>query len=246
MKLLCFDLENTAMLSYHWSRWGVNISPIQTVEESRVLCFGAKWVGGKYTFKAEYEHGRKEMLETIGDLLTEADAVISWNGVRHDSKKIRTEFLLEGMTPPAPWKELDLMRVVKNKFSFSSNSLNHVSKQLGVGEKVSHEGFFDIIPKVQNGDVSARRKFAQYQKQDVVLLEKLYGTLLPWIPASMVPNKGLIDGVQDACPRCASTEAQKRGYYYTQLGKFQRFQCMKCFGWFKGGRRIENVALAAL
>lgn len=246
MKILCFDLENTAMLSYHWSRWGVDISPAQTVEESRVLCFGAKWVGGKYIFKAAYEHGREEMLTTISELLTEADGVISWNGVKHDSKKIRTEFLLEDMVRPAPWKEIDLMRVVKNQFSFSSNSLNHVSQQLGAGEKVKHEGFFDIIPKVVAGDVAARRKFAQYQKQDVLLLEKLYDRLLPWIPPSMHPNKGLIDNVEEACPRCTSPSVQRRGYSYTNVSKFQRYQCTKCGGWFKSTKRVDGMPISAL
>jgi hypothetical protein len=226
-RILCFDLENTAMLSYHWSRWGVNISPAQTVEESRVLCFGAKWVGGDYVFKAAYEHGREEMLTTINDLLTEADAVISWNGVRHDSKKIKTEFILEGMTPPSPWKEIDLMRVAKNQFAFSSNSLNLVSQQLGVGSKVKHEGFFEIIPKVQSGDPVARRKFERYQKQDVVLLEKLYKKLLPWIPKTMHPNLSIGSAVP-VCPKCASSKIQWRGYGFNGTGAYRKFRCQSC------------------
>lgn len=231
-KILCFDLENTPILSYHWGRWGQNISPIQTVEESRVLCFGAKWVGGDYVFKAEYEHGREEMLTTINELLTEADAVVSWNGVRHDSKKIRTEFVLEGMTPPSPWKEIDLMRVAKNQFAFSSNSLNHVSKQLGVGQKVKHEGFFDIIPKVQAGDQGARRAFARYQKQDVVLLEKLYKKLLPWIPKTMHPNLS-IGSDRPSCPKCSSEKIHFKGYGYNGTGAYRKFQCQnpKCGSW---------------
>src|SRR5690606_1714110 len=114
-----------------------------------------------------YEHGREEMLTSIRDLLSAADYVVSWNGKKHDSKKIRTEFVLEGMEPPSDWNELDLMAVAKRQFAFSSNSLDHVSQQLGVGQKVKHEGFFDIIPKVQQGDEKARRAFARYQKQDV-------------------------------------------------------------------------------
>lgn len=241
MKLLCFDLENTPMLSYHWARWRQDIRPDQTLEESRVLCFGAKWVGGKYTFKAEYEHGRQEMLETVRDLLNEADAVISWNGVRHDSKKIRTEFALEGMKPPAPWKEVDLMRAVKNQFMFSSNSLDHVSRQLGVGEKVKHEGFFEIIPKVMAGDPSARRAFARYQKQDVVLLEKLYERLLPWIPASMHPNVAI--GSDFACTRCGSERLERRGLFRTNSGAYQRYRCLDCGAWPHGSRRLDTTAL---
>lgn len=243
-KILCFDLENTALLSYHWGRWNQNIRPIQTIEESRVLCFGAKWVGGKYTFKAEYEHGRQEMLETIQELLTEADAVVSWNGRRHDSKKIRTEFVLEGMEPPSEWRELDLMAVAKRQFAFSSNSLDHVSQQLGVGQKVKHEGFFDIIPKVQAGDEKARRAFARYQKQDVVLLEKLYERLLPWIPANMHPNMA-IGKIGDICTRCGSEDLESRGqkYFATLTGWYQSYRCRNCGAWPRGSRRLATSEL---
>lgn len=239
-RILCFDLENTAMLSYHWGRWGQNIRPLQTVEESRVLCFGAKWVGGKYTFKAEYEHGRQEMLETISELLTEADAVVSWNGRRHDSKKIRTEFILEGMDPPKEWQELDLMAVAKKQFAFSSNSLDHVSQQLGVGQKVKHEGFFDIIPKVQNGDEKARRDFAKYQKQDVLLLEKLYDRMFPWIPASMHPNMAI---GTDNCVFCGSDDLEKRGFARKPTGVYQQYFCRNCKHWPRGLRRLDTSEL---
>lgn len=240
-KILCFDLENTALLSYHWGRWGQNIRPVQTVEESRVLCFGAKWLGGKYTFKAEYEHGREEMLTSIRELLTEADYVVSWNGKRHDSKKIRTEFVLEGMEPPAEWNELDLMAVAKRQFAFSSNSLDHVSQQLGVGSKVKHEGFFEIIPKVQAGDEKARRAFARYQKQDVLLLEKLYSRLEPWIPANVHPNHA-IGTLGDVCTRCTSTNLERRGFKYTATGVYQQYRCENGH-WVRGSRRLATSEL---
>lgn len=242
-KILCFDLENTALLSYHWGRWNQNIRPIQTIEESRVLCFGAKWLGGKYTFRAEYEHGRSEMLHTIRDLLTEADYVISWNGKRHDSKKIRTEFILEGVEPPREWAEIDLMAVAKRQFAFSSNSLDHVSQQLGVGQKVKHEGFFDIIPKVQAGDEKARRAFARYQKQDVLLLERLYERLEPWIPASLHPNVAL-GSSDDLCPRCGSDNLERRGFKYTATGAWQQYRCSNGH-WVRGSRRIATSELRA-
>lgn len=242
MKLLAFDLENTPMLSYHWGRWGQNIRPVQTVEESRVLCFGAKWIDGPYVFKAAYEHGENEMLDTIHNLLSEADAVISWNGIRHDSKKIRTEFVQAGLPSTPEWRELDLMRVAKRQFAFSSNSLDHVARQLGVGQKVSHEGFFEIIPKVMAGDAKARRDFARYQKQDVLLLEKLYKRLLPWIPKSMHPNAAVIDGLDFAC-RCGSQDVIRKGYMHTNTGKYPRFRCLTCGSWNTSKTRVASTEL---
>lgn len=241
MRLLAWDLENSPMLSYHWGRWNQNIAPIQTVEESRVLCFGAKWLDtGKYVFKAEYEHGRSEMLETIHDLLSEADGVLSWNGAGFDTKVMNREFWLEGMNPPAPYKEIDLMRVAKRRFRFSSNKLDSVAKQAGVGEKVVHEGF-SLWPKVMGGDTKARALFKKYQKQDVELLEKLYEKFKPWIPASMHPNAALIREIPLGCPTCGSESLQRRGYHRTSAGVFQRFQCTSCGSWGHSARRTDEV-----
>lgn len=252
MNIGAFDLENSPILSWHWGRWGQDIRPIQTVEESRVLCFGFKWVRhgdrrkqGKYTFRAAYEHGRKDMLETVRDLLNEADAVTSWNGVRHDSKKIKTEFILEGMEPPSPWKEVDLMKAVKNQFMFSSNSLDHVAKELGVGEKVKHEGFFEIIPKVMGGDEKARKRFSAYQRQDVELLHKLYDRLLPWIPASMHPNLAL-GRAGLVCPYCEGTNLHSRGVNASAAGSYPKYQCQDCKKWSSERTRMSAATLKAI
>lgn len=229
MKILAWDLENSPMLSYHWGRWGQDIRPEQTVEEARVLCFGARWVGtSKVIFKAEYEHGRMEMLQTIHDLLSEADAVMSWNGKRFDSPKIKTEFVREGMPPVPNYHELDLMVAVKRQFAFSSNKLDAVAKELGVGEKVQHEGF-GLWLKVMAGDIKARALFKRYQAQDVNLLIDLYDRLLPWLPNH--PNTALIDGSETGCIRCGHDEFQQRGWTYSATSRFKRVSCKKCGTW---------------
>lgn len=241
MRLLAWDLENSPMLSYHWGRWNQNIRPDQTIEESRVLCFGAKWLDtGKYVFKSEYDHGREEMLQTIWDLLNEADGAVSWNGKTFDTRKINREFWLEKMPEPSPYVEVDLMRVAKRKFQFSSNKLDSVAKEAGVGEKVIHEGF-TLWPKVMNGDPAARRLFKKYQRQDVELLVKLYDRFQPWIPASMHPNAALVDGLPFGCPKCSSQHLQRRGFKATSAGVYQQYQCQNCGGWSRGARRTDEV-----
>lgn len=243
-----WDTENTAMLAQVWSLWPKSIPPQAVVEPSRILCFGWKWEEhddprkvGKYTFKAAYEHGRAEMLETVSSLLTEADAVISWNGVRHDTKKINTEFALEGMKPPAPWKEVDLMRAVKSRFAFASNSLDYVAQSLGLGQKTDHETFYTLYPKVLGGDVRARRELAKYQRRDVDLLGAIYRELLPWIPASMHPNVAI--GSDFACTRCGSERLERRGLFRTNSGAYQRYRCLDCGAWPHGSQRMDTTAL---
>lgn len=243
MRLLAWDLENSPHLAYVWGTWQQNVYPDQIVEKGRVLCFGAKWLDtGKYIFKAEYEHGRQEMLETIHDLLSEADGVLSWNGARFDTPKMNREFWLEGMDPPAPYKEIDLMRVAKRRFRFSSNKLDEVAKEAGVGEKVVHEGF-PMWPKVMHGDEKARRMFKKYQRQDVELLVKLYEKFKPWIPASMHPNAALVDGVPFGCVHCSSDKLQKRGFSATGTSVYQRYVCLDCGRWQRGRSSVSSTEM---
>ena len=244
MRILAFDLETSPMLSWHWGRFQQNIRPEQTVQESRVLCFGARWVGSnKFIFRAEYEDGREAMLQEIHELLSEADAVMSWNGRRFDSKKIRTEFLRERMTPPPQYHELDLMVAVKRQFAFSSNKLDSVAKELGVGEKVKHEGF-GLWLRVMEGDPVARRQFRTYQKRDVDLLVDLYQVLLPWVPNH--PNIALIDDRDVACTRCGGTDLQRRGWAHTSASRYRRYQCTRCGTWVKSARREATTELRAI
>lgn len=245
MKILAFDLETSPMLSWHWGRWQQNIRPEQTVQESRVLCFGARFVGEKkFHFRAAYEDGRDVMLQEIHDLLSEADAVMSWNGRSFDSKKIRTEFLRERMGPPPAWRELDLMVAVKRQFAFSSNKLDAVAKELGVGEKVKHEGF-GLWLKVMEGDPAARRKFRAYQRGDVDLLCDLHEVLLPWIPN--YPNVAIHDDRPDGCPQCGGLALEKRGFDHTNAGRYQRYKCLNraCGKWSRGVKRIATSELRA-
>lgn len=200
-----------------------------------MLCFGARWVGSrKVIFRAEYEHGRREMLETIHSMLSEADAVMSWNGKSFDTKKIKTEFVREGMPPVPNYPELDLMLAVKRQFAFSSNKLDAVAQELGVGQKVQHEGF-GLWLKVMAGDAKARALFKKYQRGDVDLLVALYEKLLPWLPNH--PNTALHDDTPDGCIKCGHTEFQQRGWFYSSTGRYKRVSCKKCGTWQRGFQR---------
>ncbi len=66
----------------------------------------------------------------------------------------------------------------------------------------------------------------QYNKQDILLLEKIYKRFLPWITNH--PNYGLYQGKQFACPNCGSKNLMRRGFAYTKVNIYQRWICRKC------------------
>jgi uncharacterized protein YprB with RNaseH-like and TPR domain len=184
MKILLLDIETTPLQVYTWGLWDQNIGINQIIKSTEMMCFGAKWLGQKsVTFKSVHHDGKKTMLEELHKLMNEADVLVGWNSAAFDHKHINREFLENGMTPPAPTKDLDLMSITKANFQFPSNKLDYVAQKLGVGSKVKHSGF-ELWIKCMDGDDKAWREMKKYQIQDVQLLDSLYDILLPWFPGS--------------------------------------------------------------
>lgn len=178
------DIETTPLQVYTWGLWDQNIGINQIIKSTEMLCFGAKWLGEKsVNFKSVHHDGKKAMLEELHRLMDEADALVGWNSASFDHKHINREFLENGMTPPAPTKDLDLMTIVKANFQFPSNKLDYVAQKLGVGSKVKHSGF-ELWIGCMNDDKKAWAEMKRYQIQDVQLLDSLYDILLPWFPGS--------------------------------------------------------------
>jgi uncharacterized protein YprB with RNaseH-like and TPR domain len=180
MKILYLDIETTPIKAYVWGLWDQNISINQIIEPTEMLCFGARWHGKKNViFKSVHHDGKKAMLEELHKLMDEAEVLVGWNSAAFDHKHINREFLENGLTPPSPVKDLDLMSIVKANFQFPSNKLDYVAQALGVGAKVKHSGF-QLWIDCMDGKEKAWKEMKKYQLQDVNLLVDLYDILLPW------------------------------------------------------------------
>ena len=226
LKILFWDTEFTPMQGYFWSLYPERI-PLNMVDtHQEVLCFGAKW-RDQPTIVEDRRLGTKDMLLRLQNLLTEADVVVSWNGIGYDTRMIQAEFVRYGLLPPAPFKEIDLMRVVKKNFKFASNKLDYVAEQL-LGENKLPTNF-QLWRDVMANDPEAWKVMRAYQEQDVVLLEKLYDRLLPWIKLPHPVKTG-----DDLCRNCGGSNLLSRGYATTLNGKYPRVSCKDCGTW---GRR---------
>ena len=96
---------------------------------------------------------------------------------------------------------------------------------------------FKLWVDCMNKDSDAWAKMEDYNKHDVVLLEKLYIQSLPWITNH--PNHGMFSGGELVCPICGGNHIQSRGYSYAKSLKYRRFQCQACGSWFKGTKAVE-------
>ncbi len=236
MKLLLLDIEVAPNTAYVWALFKQNITLDKLIETSSVLCWSAKWLGSnEVMFDSVHKSGTYKMLRNIRALLDEADAVIHYNGKRFDIPVLNKEFLLNNFTPPAPYKQIDLYSTVKTQFRFTSNKLDHVSQELGVGKKVEHSGF-QMWVRCMEGDPDAWKEMEEYNKNDVILLEKVYEKLKPWIKGHI--NYSVHNDAGLVCPNCGGKDHHRRGFYYTNNCKYQRFRCNGCYSWFRGTRNL--------
>lgn len=242
LKILTLDIETRPPLSYHWGLFNQNINIGQIKEPGGTMGFGAKWYGERKTvFYSDFHGGHEEMVHRAHELMTEADAIVHFNGTRFDIPHLNWEITKLELSPPAPHKNIDLLSVVRKNFRPDSTKLDFVAKQLDLGEKVKHTGFA-LWADCMAGDEKAWRLMRKYCLQDVMLTEKLYDRLLPWITTH--PNQNLyVDGAIEGCPKCGSVRLEKRGFSATLTGKYQRFCCLDCGGWSRGKKAVETVDL---
>jgi hypothetical protein len=79
------------------------------------------------------------MLDEVHRLISEADAVCTYNGAAFDMPKLMGNFLLEAMPPPPPPTQIDVYKAVR-KMGFICNKLDYIAPLLGLGSKVKHDG----------------------------------------------------------------------------------------------------------
>ena len=237
-KVLLFDIEIAPIVGYTWGLWEQNV--IDTKEEWYMLTFSYKWLGEKKThvralpdyktYKKDKKND-KELVSELWRLFDEADVVIAHNGDAFDIKKANIRFIKHALCPPSPFKSIDTKKVAKTCFKFDSNKLDNLGKYLGVGEKLDTGGF-ELWLGCMSGDKKSWKLMCDYNKQDVILLEKVYLALRPWMKNH--PNLSVLDNKPHNCPNCTSSHVTHRGYGMNTKSKYERLQCQTCGAWFKG------------
>ena len=232
MKILHIDIETAPNKVYSWGLFKQNISTNQIVEPGYTLCYAAKWHGREKVLFGKHTH--KHFLTCLHALLNEADIVVGYNSKKFDIPTLNKEFFLAGLTPPAPYKQVDLYQTVRSKFRFASNKLDYVAQQLGIGAKVQHKGM-ELWKEVMAGDKKAWKEMERYNKQDVVLTEQLYTKLLPWITNHPIVATG------HTCPNCGSVHVERRGYRQAKIQTYARYRCKDCGTWSRSRKMEKKV-----
>lgn len=236
-KILILDIETKPAEAYVWKMFDENIGIEQLIKPSRIIAVGAKWLGAKEMFYASVNYskgrelrGRKTMLAKVHRLMSQADAIVTFNGNKFDLPKLTGEFAEHGFSPVPPVASIDVRRTT-SKMGFTSGRLAHVGPLLGSERKQKHDGFTLWADYLQ-GKLEARAEMKSYNLQDVKVLEQVYMKVRAFITNH--PYLGDFDG---ACPACGSNDVQHRGRRRTRAFWIDRHHCQSCGHWSSGKRR---------
>lgn len=237
-RVLFFDIETSlqpvAVFQLAHNDW---IDPSSILGERYIICASWLWEGEKKVRSvsvtddperfAKDPYDDRHVVEKLHEVLSEADLLIGHNSDNFDKKYIDTRILYHGLSCLPPIPSVDTYKVAKSKLLFNSNKLNYIGTFLKLGKKISTTP--GLWMRVLNGDMEAVKEMVRYNKQDVVLLEKVFRKLLPYIPNYL--SRELFGGT--GCPRCGSAKIQSRGVQRAITRTYQRFQCKTCSGWFR-------------
>jgi DNA polymerase elongation subunit (family B) len=239
-KILIFDIETSPIEAYVWGLRDQNVGLQQIKEDWSVLSWSAKWLGEKEVMYADTRNEKnprndKKILQQIWKLLDESDVVITQNGLSFDAKKLNSRFIIQGMQPPSSYRHIDLLRISRKQFAHTSNKLAYVTDKLNKKyKKLDHKKFpgFSMWKECLKGNKNAFKEMEIYNKYDVLSLEESYNLYKSW-DNSINLNVYNEDG--SVVCTCGSTSLLKRGFSYSNTGKFQRYRCNKCGKEFKDG-----------
>ena len=242
-KVLVLDIETAPIRAYTWGLWKQNIFLDQIISNFFIISWAAKWLDDNTTFglvltpNEIQKENDKNILIPLWELLDEADVVIAHNGDQFDIPKINSRFIVNGILPPSPYKQIDTKKISKNIFGFSSNKLEALARQLGVESKFTTT--MQLWVDCMKGDAKALFRMLDYNEQDVIVLENVFKKLRPY--AKGMPNLNMYsDNEHISCPHCDSEHIAliPNKYFYTNSVRYQLYTCHDCGAHSRGKKAI--------
>lgn len=242
LEIWTFDIERMPRQVYEWApRHGEFTPEIMTISESRMCSFAAKKLGGPTLFASEFHHGRKSMLDTLWHIFNRATIVIGYNSKRFDVPHCDSEFRLEGYPTYVPFKQIDLMVSIKQRFNYDYNTLKSVGARWGLDQqKIETEGF-QLWRDCMAGDPVAWQKMKDYNIQDVKTTEDAYLSNLQWLTGS-IPNLGLWSE-KTVCPACGSEDITVDGTASTGVTLYKAYRCGRCGYRSRSNEKVSSTIL---
>lgn len=246
-KILIYDIETTPNIGYVWGRYDQTVLAYK--QERELLSIAYKWYGEStvYCLTRKGESSDKRLVIKARALLEAADITVAHNGDAFDRKILKTRMIKHGLKPIKVNCSVDTRNSARAYFAFNGNSLSDLCSFLKIGKKLETNGiglWLDCMASFAKDIKASRRvttrqiarawrKMTTYNRHDVLLLDKLYTHMLPWIEnhpnvARLINHRLDVKSYTGHCPTCLSKRLQRNGVRPMTMGLRQRWGCLNC------------------
>lgn len=237
-KRLFFDIETSPLVVYSWNVGRkISLTHDNIIEERAIICISYKWEGEKdvHTLTWSSNKSDKTLLRQFVAILNEADEVVAHNGDAFDIPWIRGRCLYHGISIPPVIDSIDTYKVARRLFKLPSLKLDYLA-QLLFNDRKATTGGFSLWKDVCGKDKKAAKKALDimtiYCEKDVLLLEKVFNKLNPYIPNKV--NYAAANGLSAVCcSECGSSKTHVSKTRVSAAGiKRVQMQCNNCGKYF--------------
>jgi DNA polymerase elongation subunit (family B) len=232
-RILLYDIETSPIVATTWTLFKPVLSHENIIDESRIISAAWKFYGDSEVQAISVSPKRpkndKPVVETLHNVIKSSDVLVAHNGDKFDLRKFNARAIFHGLSPLPSIPTIDTLKVARKVFAFNSNRLDYLGQFLCGTGKIPTT--YDLWLRVMAGDEGAMEEMIEYNKMDIIVLEKVYEKLRPYIRNH--PNASLYADIS-CCPVCASQSLIKRGFKYQKTTKRQQLQCKECGAWCSG------------
>ncbi len=240
-KTLIFDIETSPCVGWFWNLGKQYIQSNQLISSGKIICISYRfnsWPEGKVkNLRWSSEQSDEQLVKEFSKIAETADLLVGHNGDNFDIKWINARLAYYKQPTLRNCISEDTLKLARKQFRLPSFKLEFLCMYFDVGRKrPTTSKLWEKV--VFNKDQKALKEMVLYCNQDVLILDKLYDRLYPYV--NHRTNVALLQKDIKACPECGGNKLTKDGFKFTRVGKYQRFSCSKCKFKFKNGINLLN------
>lgn len=238
-RTLIYDLETSPCLGWFWRTGKQNVGAHQIRRPGKIICISYRfhhWPEGKVkNLRWSAKQNDKNMVLRFAEIAERADIIVGHNGDNFDKKWLNTRLAYHGHPTISHKMSEDTLKQSRKEFQLPSHKLDFLCKYFHIPGKLSTQtGMWERV--VFDNDKKSLDEMVRYCDQDVLILDKLYARLYPYVQHKL--NLAVYNEKADVCPDCGSKERVSKGYVYTRAGKFRSFVCKDCGKRYRNGKNL--------
>ncbi len=250
LKILHYDIETAPMLTYVWRPKTEWVNKEMSIRDVHLISWAARWDGMKaqpvsdWLTPGEVHRGLDDVriANSLADLIREADIVVAHNGDRFDLPKVNGRVAIAGAEPLGPVDTIDTLKLSRASFGFAYHNLDYLAEIFLDEHKIKTD--WSWWEDIMNGSEAAMKKMVKYGRKDVVLLERVFHAMIPYVKTlrrlyDTDPMEGII-----TCSYCGGHKFEQRGKKRTKVMTYMQYKCLntKCGRYRKGDIVIRERA----